>query len=440
MAAGVAALLWCGSADAHLIDEIAQNIVLDVRTSDQIQFELTWALHDSHVEAFYSQAKQLGMAQERSDLAFATQMARAFDFGGCRARPSAKPSYAPRPGFRAWVVDLRCDDAVETLRLRRVDYRRAKTRTTLFIGVRVGEAKAKRWMFPPRLEQLDIPIGPVAAGPPKNAANSNDPRAEDRADGAAGGPESDPKKRTAAQTDEHASHGSFPIAPADHPSPSEARASRDFAWLIPPPVDILFEWAKEGARHLVGGVDHLLFLLAIVLLAGSARWLVFAVVCFSVGHVVAMGIALSLSLPGHPAIEVGVGLSIVWAGMRAVTATADRDDPGHRQLRTGAGVLVFGLIHGWAFGSELARFTAGTDGMLWPLASFGVGLDLAQLVWCGLWWFGLRWAGEKFGERRGVSGRESGLFTRIHGALPKVVALGGAWFASRAALVWAGVL
>ena len=181
---------------------------------------------------------------------------------------------------------------------------------------------------------------------------------------------------------------------------------------------MLLAWADEGARHLVFGPDHLLFLLAIVLCAGSARWLALAVLLFSIGHLAAMGAALSFGLPGHAAIEIGIGLSIVWAGWRAMNPA------GGRELRTGAGVLGFGLVHGWAFGSELGRLVLGVDGLLWPLLSFGVGLDVAQIIWCGLWYVGL-----KYGGRLVPPLQKPENAAKLRRATAIVVVLGGAAFA-----------
>ncbi|GEM_PF-2937487 len=404
--AHAALLLAPAVAWPHIIDEVAQNIVIDLKTTDGRKFDVVYALHDSHIAAFYDQARQLGLPTDRSDAAFAGQLASSFDYDGCTISPAKKRAWAPRPGFRAFPLTLTCPRPMKSLRLRRVDYRRDKTRTTLYIGLRIGDSRPRRMLIAPRLGALEIPV--LTAGRPLPIAATS-----------------------SADNDPHDAHnegdepGTERAKSSDFPDPERARATRRWASLKPPPFPILQAWAKEGAMHLAVGVDHLLFLAALVLCAATIRGLLVLVILFSIGHMAAMFGALILGLPGHWLIEVGIGLSIVWAGFQA------RDPATGSTLRSAVGALGFGLVHGWAFGSELARLAVGVDGLLWPLASFGIGLDAAQSVFCGAVYFAWRAINGRLSESKAGRLSKSGWARRVASTL---IMAGGVAFAIAAAV------
>jgi len=397
----VLTLLSCVSARAHLIDEVAANIVVDLQTRDGAVFVLTYALHRDQVDAFYDQARQLGVPRDRSDAAFAAELAAGFAYEGCKATPTGAPATAPRPGFLAYKLTLDCGRPMRKLELHRVDYNREKTRTTLFIGVRVQGHDTRRLLVPPRMAAVALPVvGEGMALPvPATRAAPGDRRRKDAAD-------------------PHGDHGAE-TETGDYPEPDKARRGRWLAKLRPPPADIMFAWSWHGVLHLAGGVDHLLFLLALVLAAISVGRLLLAVLAFSVGHMAAMATAVVFALPGHWLVEVGIGLSICWAGALALGRTREAAG-GSARLQSKVGALFFGLVHGWAFGSELRAMLAGSEGVLWPLVGFGVGLDLAQMAWCAL----LFGAGRLLGVTREPF--------RLRDVMAWVVVAGGAAFALRA--------
>ncbi len=354
--AGLLALLgcFCGpvAGHAHLIDEVAESIVVDIRTLDRRLFELTFVLHSERLEAYFHQAEQLGIDTKRSDLGFAQRLAAGFRFGACELKPAptgavARPVRGGR--FRAFRLVARCDAPVEHALLARADYDRAKTRTTLYLTVRVGDTPTRRLLLPPRLSGLDVPL---TGGAPHTMAASPKRRA---------GP---PAQRTPSPAD--------PVDLSHLPTAATATS----AWrrsLTPPPARILQIWAESGARHLAGGLDHLLFLLALTLAALRYPRLVLGAMAFSVGHMLTMAAAIAWAWPPVAAIEVAIGLSIVWSAWRA-------RQPGLGRAEL-LGAFAFGLIHGTAFGTELRHLVGGSEGLLWPVLSFGVGLDVAQLLW-----------------------------------------------------------
>lgn len=128
-----------------------------------------------------------------------------------------------------------------------------------------------------------------------------------------------------------------------------------------------------GARHVWGGVDHLLFLLGLCLLAPARRW-PWLVTGFTLGHSVSLGLAATgvVSLAAAP-VEACIALSIAWAGWAAFRAREKAPLPV-------AAVAAFGLLHGLGFAQGLAEAGLSGGARLWPLLGFNLGIELGQLV------------------------------------------------------------
>ncbi len=128
-----------------------------------------------------------------------------------------------------------------------------------------------------------------------------------------------------------------------------------------------------GVGHILGGYDHLLFLLGLLLLGGSWSRLAAVVTAFTVAHSLTLALAaLGLfRLPAEP-VELLIALSIVWVGSEKLRQTA-RD----RRLPLSFG---FGLVHGFAFAGLLGR--SGLEGgeLAAPLLGFNLGVEAGQAL------------------------------------------------------------
>lgn len=149
------------------------------------------------------------------------------------------------------------------------------------------------------------------------------------------------------------------------------------------------EFIWEGMVHLWIGYDHMLFLLALLLPAAvrreSGHWVVednlktavkdvaLIVTAFTAAHSVTLVIA-TLGVVRLPIawVETFIALSIVAAAVNIVWPFL-----GKRRYLVGFG---FGLVHGFGFASVLSDFLVGTSSLLVALASFNLGVELAQLV------------------------------------------------------------
>jgi hypothetical protein len=146
---------------------------------------------------------------------------------------------------------------------------------------------------------------------------------------------------------------------------------------------------RLGAHHIVGGYDHLMFLLALLLpaplvaLGGSwrgrrpmretARILVTIVTAFTIGHSLTLvGATLGqLRLPAAP-VEVTIAASVLVSAIHAYRPLL----PG----REAVVALLFGLIHGLAFATLVQEAGAGMASGAASLLGFNIGIELVQLA------------------------------------------------------------
>ncbi|MTD57947.1 HupE/UreJ family protein [Amycolatopsis pithecellobii] len=152
-----------------------------------------------------------------------------------------------------------------------------------------------------------------------------------------------------------------------------------------------WEFFRLGAEHLLTGLDHILFLLALIAGSRRLREIVLAATTFTLAHSVTFILA-ALGLVHVPAeiVEPLIALSIaivaawpLWQLWRR--KTADLDTGGHFSLdRAGwirlAVVFCFGLAHGLGFASALGIDTAFSWPLLWSLLVFNIGVEVVQLA------------------------------------------------------------
>ncbi|MGW1047407.1 HupE/UreJ family protein [Streptomyces sp. NPDC002547] len=172
---------------------------------------------------------------------------------------------------------------------------------------------------------------------------------------------------------------------AAHPSFSLAQAWYERFW----------EFFRLGAEHLLTGIDHILFLLALIAGSRRPREIVLAATSFTLAHSVTfMLAALGLvDVPGE-IVEPVIALSIavvagwyLWRICRRGDHAMDLEAAGrgHFSLdragwtRLGV-VFCFGLVHGLGFAGALGIEAAWSWTLLWSLLVFNVGIETVQLA------------------------------------------------------------
>jgi len=145
-----------------------------------------------------------------------------------------------------------------------------------------------------------------------------------------------------------------------------------------------------GAKHMITGYDHLLFLVGVIFFLYRMREVLLYVSFFTLGHSVTLLLGAWYGTNVSPyLIDAIIGFSIVYKGF---------DNLGGFQRLLGfqpntkAAVLIFGLIHGLGLATKLQEFTISRDGLLANLVAFNVGVELGQfsalaiiLIGIGFW-------------------------------------------------------
>jgi len=140
---------------------------------------------------------------------------------------------------------------------------------------------------------------------------------------------------------------------------------------------------RLGIAHILEGVDHLCFVLALILLVGFRARLAMAVTGFTLAHSLTLGAtAFGLIAPWSALIEALVALSIAFVAAEVLRA---RDGQSSLTIRWPViAAATFGLLHGFAFASALAEVGLPRDETLLALLLFNLGVEAGQLLFIAL--------------------------------------------------------
>src|SRR3954463_14300551 len=131
-----------------------------------------------------------------------------------------------------------------------------------------------------------------------------------------------------------------------------------------------------GAKHMVTGYDHLLFLVGVIFFLYRLKDVVQYVSLFTIGHSVTLLIGVLGGVRANPYIvDAIIGFSVVYKAF-------DNMDGFKRvfgfQPDTRAAVLVFGLFHGFGLATKLQEFALSPSGLVANIVSFNVGVEIGQ--------------------------------------------------------------
>ena len=142
-------------------------------------------------------------------------------------------------------------------------------------------------------------------------------------------------------------------------------------------------YLRLGIEHIVTGIDHLLFVLGLLLLVGINRQIIKAVSAFTIAHSLTLT-AAALGLVNIPTavIEALVALSIVFVAVELLAPSGQNKTLLRRYPWLVA--FVFGLLHGLAFAGALAQIGLPPRSALVSLLLFNIGVEIGQLAFIGL--------------------------------------------------------
>jgi hydrogenase/urease accessory protein HupE len=145
------------------------------------------------------------------------------------------------------------------------------------------------------------------------------------------------------------------------------------------PGSVGWTYLGIGVEHILSGYDHLLFVVALVLLLGRLGPVVKAATAFTVAHSVTLaGTTLGLFGLPQPPVEALIALSIVFLAVEIV-----KRDPANPRLSERAPWLVaflFGLLHGFGFAGALREIGLPEGDVPLALLTFNLGVEAGQLL------------------------------------------------------------
>jgi hydrogenase/urease accessory protein HupE len=134
-----------------------------------------------------------------------------------------------------------------------------------------------------------------------------------------------------------------------------------------------------GIEHILLGVDHLLFVLALVLLVKGWKRLVGTITAFTLAHSLTLAAATLgfVHVPGPP-VEACIALSIVFVAAEILRSRAGK--PGLTERAPWVVAFIFGLLHGLGFAGALSEVGLPQHAIPLSLLFFNVGVELGQLA------------------------------------------------------------
>jgi hypothetical protein len=132
-----------------------------------------------------------------------------------------------------------------------------------------------------------------------------------------------------------------------------------------------------GAKHMVTGYDHLLFLVGVIFFLYRLKDVVQYVSLFTIGHSLTLlaGVLLDIRANAY-IIDAIIGLSVVY---KAFENMGGFDRLGFHP-NTRVAVMVFGLFHGFGLATKLQEFTVSKNGLITNIVSFNVGVEIGQVL------------------------------------------------------------
>jgi hypothetical protein len=141
---------------------------------------------------------------------------------------------------------------------------------------------------------------------------------------------------------------------------------------------LLMPFAYLGAKHMVTGYDHLLFLLGVIFFLYRLKDVALYVTLFAVGHstTLLLGVLLKVGVSAY-LVDAIIGLSVVYKAL---------DNLGAFKAWFGVSpdarvaTLIFGFFHGFGLATKILDFEMAEDGLIPNLVAFNVGVEIGQVL------------------------------------------------------------
>lgn len=136
-----------------------------------------------------------------------------------------------------------------------------------------------------------------------------------------------------------------------------------------------------GAKHMLTGYDHLLFLVGVIFFLYRTREIIMYISFFTIGHSLTLlfGVMADINVNAY-IIDAIIALSIVYKGFDNLGGFKKFFG---KQPNTKLAVLIFGLFHGFGLATKLQEFKFDKEGLFTNLLGFNLGVELGQFLALG---------------------------------------------------------
>lgn len=149
------------------------------------------------------------------------------------------------------------------------------------------------------------------------------------------------------------------------------------------PGAVMKSYLTLGVEHILTGLDHLVFVLGLMLLVSTRRQLILTVTAFTVGHSVTLSMAVLgfVNAPAAP-VEALIAFSILVVAVEL--ARGPGPSPTMMRRFPWAIAFGFGLLHGFGFAGALSEVGLPAGEIPLALLSFNLGIEAGQLLFCAV--------------------------------------------------------
>ena len=155
-------------------------------------------------------------------------------------------------------------------------------------------------------------------------------------------------------------------------------SKRDAAFVVANQGRAIAAFLYLGAKHMVTGYDHLLFLVGVIFFLYRLKDVFLYVSLFTIGHsaTLLLGVLGGIHANAY-VIDAIIGFSVVYKAFDNMN--------GFRRLfgvqpNTKVAVLLFGLFHGFGLATKLQEFSLSQNGLVANIVSFNVGVEIGQFL------------------------------------------------------------
>lgn len=134
-----------------------------------------------------------------------------------------------------------------------------------------------------------------------------------------------------------------------------------------------------GAKHMITGYDHLLYLAGVVFFLSNFRDVIRLVSLFALGHSITLLFGVLAGIHVNPyLVDALIGFSVAYKAIENLSGSTISGS-----TKIPVAVFLFGLIHGFGLATKLQEFTITEEGLVANILSFNLGVEIGQVVALG---------------------------------------------------------